>query len=175
MPPIRLWRLRAPACLALAAPLLLGATSPGPDFFERVLTAHNRERSLSLSPPLVWDDALARGAQQWADHLARSGEFAHSPDAPGAVPVGENIWGGTAARFQPESMVGLWVSEKRFFKPGVFPDNSTSGRLEDVTHYTQLIWRSTRRVGCGLSRGPRDDILVCRYASAGNMMGERPI
>jgi hypothetical protein len=168
---------RAGACvvLVIAAPALSGATANTSNFFDRVVAAHNRERDAAGAPPLVWDEKLAAGARSWATHLAKTGEFAHSPDEPGAEPIGENIWGGTATRYSPEAMVSLWVAEKRFFKPGTFPDNSTTGDVRDVGHYTQLVWRSSRAVGCGVSRGEREDILVCRYAAAGNMIGERPL
>jgi len=171
---IRIGRLAGAAMLALIAPSLLGATDNRSNFFQRVLAAHNRERSVSGSPALEWDEGLASGAHEWADHLAKTGQFAHSPDEPGARPIGENIWGGTAASYQPEAMVDLWVAEKRFFKLGTFPENSTTGDVSDVSHYTQLMWRTSRKVGCGVARGKGDDILVCRYSSAGNMIGERP-
>lgn len=174
MAPAKAWRIGASAVLALASPVLLGATANGASFHERVLAAHNRERISYGAPPLSWDQSLADGAYGWADHLAKTGRFAHSPDDPRAEPVGENIWGGTAAKYSPESMVNLWISEKRFFKPGTFPQNSTTGDVQDVSHYTQVMWRSSRRVGCAVSRGAREDILVCRYASAGNMIGEKP-
>ena len=72
-------------------------------------------------------------------------------------------------------MVGLWTAEKRDYKPGVFPNNSRSGDVEDVGHYTQLIWSNTGAVGCALARGQDEDFLVCRYSQAGNVLGERPI
>lgn len=170
----RVQKLAAAALLALATPALVGATDNNSNFFQRVVAAHNRERSTSGTPPLMWDESLAKGAREWADHLARTDRFAHSPDEPGAEAIGENIWGGTAARYQPEAMVSLWVAEKKFFKLGTFPENSTTGNVQDVSHYTQLMWRSSRKVGCGVSRGAREDILVCRYASAGNIIGQRP-
>ena len=54
------------------------------------------------------------------------------------------------------------------------PDNSRTGDLEDVGHYTQLMWRDTDRVGCAVEANGEYDILVCRYAAAGNVIGERP-
>ena len=139
-----------------------------------MLAAHNRERTAAGVEPLQWDERLADSAADWADYLAATGRFEHSPDDPGAKPEGENLWAGTPARFQPEAMVGLWVAEKRHFKPGVFPDNSRSGRVEEVSHYTQLMWRRSGMVGCALRRGRGEDVLVCRYSAAGNVIGERP-
>lgn len=165
----------AAVALAAAAPVLAGSIGTTTNFDERVVAAHNRERSKMGAPPLAWDNELAKGAQAWASHLSATGRFEHSPDGPGSKPVGENIWAGTAARFQPESMVGLWVEEKKFYRPGVFPSNSVTGNMHDVTHYTQVIWSSSRKVGCGLSRSTREDILVCRYSEAGNVMGQSPL
>ena len=71
-------------------------------------------------------------------------------------------------------MVNAWIREKRFFRLGTFPDNSTTGRVEDIGHYTQVVWRATRQVGCAEAAGPSEDILVCRYAEAGNYRGEQP-
>jgi hypothetical protein len=160
------------ACLLALAPMLIGSLGPRTSFNERVLAAQNRERAQMGVPPLQWDAQLAAGAQAWADHLSKTGTFRHSPDQPGAALEGENIWGGTPGHYLPEHMVGLWIAEKRQFKSGVFPFNSRTGRVEDVSHYTQLIWRRTGKAGCGLSALGAEEILVCRYSSAGNVVGE---
>ncbi len=164
----------APACaLALSSQLLLGATSFSDNFTARILSAHNRERLALGVPALQWDPELAAAAQDWADHLAATGRFEHAPDD-AAEPQGENLWAGTRGYFGPEAMVDAWVREKRYFRPGTFPNNSTTGRVEDVGHYTQLVWRETGRVGCARAASAREDILVCRYSDAGNYRGERP-
>jgi len=174
MPAWTLFRVAPAICLGLSAPLLMGALGPRQNFDGRILAAHNREREALGVPPLHWDPVLAGEAEQWAQQLARTGRFEHSADDP-RDPEGENLWEGTAGYYPPESMVGLWISEKRDFKPGVFPDNSKSGELEGVGHYTQLIWAATTDVGCGLASGNSDDILVCRYKQAGNVIGQRPL
>lgn len=161
------------AMVALAAsPLLIGGVGQRSNFDSRLLAAHNRERAVMAVPPLQWDADLAEGAADWARHLSRTGRFEHSPDDPRREPIGENIWGGTPRAYLPESMVGLWVAEKSQFKPGTFPNNSRSGRLEDVTHYTQLVWKRTTHVGCGASAVGKEEILVCRYRTAGNVYGQ---
>jgi hypothetical protein len=166
------WRSRVAACAALfIAPCFMGAAPAS--FEEAVLTAHNRERLKLGLPPLVWDGALARSAQQWADYLALSGRFEHAPENARA-PEGENLWAGTKGYFTPDAMVAAWIGEKQFFRPGVFPDNSTTGRVEDVGHYTQLIWRGTTELGCAEAASTSEDILVCRYFKAGNYKGEQP-
>ena len=158
--------------LLLGWPLATAGTSYDAEFDARLLAAHNRERAAFGAPPLEWNADLAAGARRWSDHLARTGGFAHSPDAPGSVRIGENIWGGTPDAFSPEAMVKLWIAEKRYFRPGVFPRNSRTGDVADVSHYTQLVWRATRQVGCALSRGATEDVLVCRYSNPGNIIGQ---
>ena len=51
---------------------------------------------------------------------------------------------------------------------------SKSGDVENVGHYTQMIWRDTRQVGCATAVGQSEEFLVCRYSTAGNVYGERP-
>jgi hypothetical protein len=160
--------------VALAAPLMAGATQFSSDFDGRILAAQNAEREALGVAPLHWDPALAASAQRWADHLAQTGRFEHAPENTDA-PEGENLWAGTKGYFSPEAMVHAWIAEKRLFRPGRFPDNSVTGRPSDVGHYTQVIWRTTGQVGCAHAQSRNEDILVCRYNEAGNWVGERPI
>jgi len=161
----------SPPRQSLDQPAAPAADQPG--FDQRILAAHNRERSGLGLIPLSWNPALARAARRWADHLAMTGRFEHAPENY-AAPEGENLWAGTKGYFTPEAMVSAWIREKRYFRPGLFPANSVTGRVEDVGHYTQLVWRATTEVGCAEAASTSEDILVCRYAEAGNYRGEQP-
>lgn len=167
-------RATAALFLGICAPLTVGMTGVDSDLEQRLLQTHNIERASLRIAPLKWNADLALGAKEWAEHLSQTGRFEHSPDEPGPQ-IGENIWAGTSGRYAPERMVGLWLDEKRYFKPGVFPENSTSGDPRDVAHYTQVVWRRSTDVGCYVARGTREDILVCRYLSAGNVRGVSPL
>ncbi len=142
------------------------------DFAARIVAAHNAERAAIGMPPLVWDAELANGASLYAQQLAATGIFAHS-DRSKRRGVGENLWMGSRGDFSFEAMVGGWSAEKRFFVPGVFPNNSRTGNWEDVGHYTQMIWPATQRIGCAIASTRSTDYLVCRYATAGNIDGHR--
>ncbi len=168
-------KLAGALALALASPLVQGATGLGNNIEERLLAGHNRERASLGIPPLAWNELLERDARIYAEELTRIGRLEHSVDDPGEVePQGENLWAGTHGYYGPEQMVGLWVAEKKDFKPGIFPNNSLSGDLENVAHYTQVMWRSSRAVGCAVAHGREDDFLVCRYSEGGNVIGEEP-
>ena len=160
----------------LALPFALqGNIGASTDLEGRVLAAHNRERAAAGIPALQWNSELEASAERWGDHLARLGRLEHYPDDPSdADPQGENLWAGTKGAWTPEEMVGLWIAEKKHYRPGVFPRNTRTGNLEDVGHYTQLMWRSSTHVGCAVTKGARFDFLTCRYSEGGNVIGERP-
>jgi hypothetical protein len=167
-------RLAGVLALVLAAPLIQGSASRLSSLDERLLAAHNRERSAAGIAPLEWDDTLSAEAEEWADHLAALGDIEHSPDDPDELdPQGENLWLGTRGAYSPEEMVDLWIEEKKHYRPGIFPAVSRTGDLDDVGHYTQLMWAETGRVGCAVSDSDDYEILVCRYRQAGNVIGER--
>ena len=144
-------------------------------FNHRLLDTHNRERIAVGGERLRWDEDLARDAQNWAHHLAATRTLKHAAKSTKHSGAGENIWRGTRGYFTPEQMVGRWINEKRHFRAGAFPNNSVTGNVADVGHYTQVIWRQTYEVGCGVASNTSHDILVCRYRNPGNIVGERPI
>lgn len=153
--------------LIFSAPL---AASPGDSFAARILASHNQERERIGQPPLAWSPRLAAQAHEWAQSLASRGAFEHSRERFGA---GENLWMGTSGYYQPEDMIGGFISEGRNFRPGQFPNVSRTGNWADVGHYTQLIWPATREVGCATARGRGNEVLVCRYFPSGNWVGQK--
>jgi hypothetical protein len=138
----------------------------------RLLAGHNRERAAAGVAPLRWDPALAAAAAAYGPALAAQGRLEHSPRAsrPGQR---ENLWMGSRGSYSPEQMVGSWAEEKAYFRPGVFPNVSTTGNWLDVSHYTQMIWSSTTSVGCALHQTRTWDYLICRYSPPGNVDGRR--
>ncbi|HZF42736.1 MAG TPA: CAP domain-containing protein [Sphingomonadaceae bacterium] len=169
----RLTRTAAAMALGAASMMLTGNAGLRTNLDARLLAAHNRERSAAGIAPLAWNAQLAADAREFAAELAATNSFGHSAEDPDN-PVGENLFAGTTGYYAPEAMVGAWVEEKQHYKPGIFPNNSKTGKLEDVGHYTQLMWRDTRTVGCAVVPGDDLEFLVCRYTQVGNVEGERP-
>ena len=140
------------------------------NFEARLLAIHNRERSATGAPPLAWDRNLASAAASYGPALIARGRLAHS-DSASRPNQGENLWMGTRGAYSLEEMAASWADERSLFRPGLFPNVSTSGKWADVGHYTQMIWRGTTSVGCSLQRSARWDYLICRYSPPGNIVG----
>jgi hypothetical protein len=136
----------------------------------RMLAAHNKVRAQAGVPPLAWDRGLGDAAANYAVYLAVTNSFQHSEPSHRAG-AGENLWMGTRGAFTFEAMVDGWSSERKDFVPGVFPAVSRGGSWEKVGHYTQMVWPTTRRVGCAVASNATRDYLVCRYSPAGTVMG----
>jgi uncharacterized protein YkwD len=141
-------------------------------FRDVMLRDHNAARDAVGVAPLVWDDDLARTAAAYAGELARTNRFQHAPREPGQRVEGENLWMGTRTAYRYEDMLGTWTGEARHFRNGQFPQISRTGNWADVGHYSQIIWSTTRAVGCAIAANGANEYLVCRYFPAGNVWGQ---
>lgn len=129
-----------------------------------MLAAHNAVRANAGVPPLEWSSRLAMRAHSWAETLLARNEFAHSPKSP----YGENLFKVSGAHVSPRQVVDQWAAEARDY-------DYRSNRCKNVCgHYTQIVWRATREVGCGVARTDKVEIWVCDYDPPGNVVGQRP-
>ncbi len=133
-------------------------------FASEMLAAHNAVRAKVKVPPLQWSNALAATARKWADTLLATHRFSHSRDSR----YGENLFEITGAAANPAMVVRDWASESRYYDHG---SNTCKGVCG---HYTQIVWRNTRAVGCAVARGGGREVWVCNYDPPGNWVGERP-
>jgi uncharacterized protein YkwD len=140
---------------------------------QEVLEAHNRYRQEVGVPNLVWSADLAKSAQKWADHLASLGGETLMHDDRRKHGQGENLAMGTAGAYSMSELVAGWGEEKQHFKAGKFPNVSKTRNWQDVGHYTQVVWRDTKQVGCAKATAGGNDILVCRYLKPGNRVGSK--
>jgi pathogenesis-related protein 1 len=131
---------------------------------DQMLDAHNAVRAKLHLPPLVWSEKLAKAAQEWANMLIKEGTFHH----PAKSPWGQNLYAVSGGEYLPEQIVNGWASEASQYD---YKNNQCTGMCG---HYTQLVWRATREVGCAVARGGNREVWVCDYSPPGNHMGMRP-
>ncbi|XP_026786065.3 cysteine-rich secretory protein LCCL domain-containing 2 [Pangasianodon hypophthalmus] len=155
---------------------------------EEILLLHNKLRggvypSASNMEYMIWDDELERSATHWAEQC----QWDHGPHDL-LMSIGQNLavhWG----RYRsPAYHVQAWYDEvKDYTYPYPHECNPwcpdrCSGPM--CTHYTQIVWATTNRVGCAVHVCPSINVwgetwenavyLVCNYSPKGNWIGEAP-
>jgi hypothetical protein len=153
--------------------------------------------------PYCWKATVATTAQTWADGCS----YGHNPNL-GSLGLGENIYacwstGSSCADNATTDSVDLWASEAASYD---YPSNTCSQRCQGGTndgapctnlsecpganfcsdvcgHYTQLVWRNTNHVGCGIKTCTTGTpfpghttwtFVVCDYQPPGNFIGQHP-
>ncbi|MGJ8664783.1 MAG: CAP domain-containing protein [Patiriisocius sp.] len=150
-------------------------TSPSNDFFnpEKLLEAHNVLRREVGVPPLTWSNELAAHAKQWAEEKAQNIPGINAQNAHSRTPgMGENYSGGYVD-FHPLELAildGWGKNEKVNF-------DTTTGKCfpnKVCGHYTQIVWRNTTQVGCGVGTDANGQyVFICNYSPPGNFSGQR--
>uniref|UniRef100_A0A0P4VMB1 SCP domain-containing protein n=1 Tax=Rhodnius neglectus TaxID=72488 RepID=A0A0P4VMB1_9HEMI len=177
----------------------LGELQLRDDDKEALLTAHNNYRQQTAagnaygrSQPaaknmleLTWDEHAAQQASSWA----RTCQYEHNkPTDKQGKQLGQNLalrmTNSTAPldarrtfnQWMKNYMVKGWFDEVKLYTYGTPFSNDTG-------HYTQMVWATTSKLGCGYSFFKKTDpdgmiwqvgYLVCNYNPAGNWMGMVP-
>jgi hypothetical protein len=171
---------------------------------QAILLEHNRSRrdadrlvpaGLPPLPAVRWDCDAAAVAQRWADQT--QGSQGHSSNEwrqqqysdrtglqGGAAKIGENLgWSGGSSPsiVRPVvSSVTAWDEERQHY------NHNTQACTDVCGHYTQMVWRESTAIGCGVYRGavrwsgadqtwPYGYFLDCTYHHAGNFNGDPPL
>lgn len=118
----------------------------------------------------MWDSQLANYARWWAGQRRARCEVIHSfPE--GYFKLGENIYWGSGSTWTPMDAVGAWADEEKYYN---YKANSCA-EGEICGHYTQIVWKSTRKIGCArVVCNSGDVFMTCNYYPPGNYIGERP-
>lgn len=151
-----------PASTTTTSDSTVSSTDSLSDNASKLLSAHNNKRALHKdTPSLTWSTELETYAQNYADQYDCSGTLVHS-----GGPYGENL----ALGYGIEGAVDAWYSEIKYY------NYNNPGFSEDTGHFTQLVWKSSTEVGCGVKScgGVWGDYVVCSYNPAGNVIGEFP-
>jgi pathogenesis-related protein 1 len=149
-----------------------------------MIETHNQIRTKLSVSDLTWSDNLAGYAQIWANHLATENEckIKHRPQSGEyAQRYGENIYWSSALMWSNDTrevqattskqVVTSWADEEKDYN---YANNSCkSGAM--CGHYTQVVWRSSKQVGCAAAICPdKGQIWLCNYDPAGNYVGQKP-
>jgi hypothetical protein len=150
------------------------ASYTSPEIFkDAVLSTSNAYRRDHNASQLTWNETLTKYAKHWAEGC----KWKHS-----GGPYGENL----AFGYQdPAAAVAAWGDEGQKYNYKL-----PTGFSEETGHFTQLVWRATREVGCAaFNCGYQDGndakdkqgrytraqgwYVVCEYSPAGNVVGNQ--
>jgi len=140
------------------------AYAPPQSIEQEMLAAHNAIRARVGERPLVWSPQVAAVAQDWANRLIATGAFSHRPNNR----YGENLYEISGGSMSVNEVVYGWAAEARGY------DIRTNTCAGVCGHYTQIVWASTRAVGCAVASNGYRQVWVCDYDPPGNIIGERP-
>jgi len=133
---------------------------------QAALDEHNRLRAKHSAPALTWDAALESQAKSWAARCV----WEHS-----TMGNGENLWAGSGSTFSGDAPVTSWYNE--LTNPGY--DFSNPGFSSGTGHFTQVVWKSSTKLGCAVQACDplpplrfSGNFFVCEYSPPGNFRGQ---
>ena len=163
--------------------LTLGATcaQAGGVDSAAIVAAHNKWRAQVGVGKLSYSPALAASSQAWADNLKQSNQCRMRHSSPDGK-YGENLYWASAV---------VWSDGRRELQkvPSAKPVDSWGSEIHDYDyasnsckpgkmcgHYTQMVWKTSTRVGCAIAvcEDSREQVWVCQYQPAGNVVGSKP-
>lgn len=136
------------------------------------LNAVNVYRKLHQVGNLKWDPVMEKGSSDYANMLAAGGcKLVHSKNA---GLLGECLYmqsRGNNVTMDCKPGIDAWYSESKIYKYTKTP--YTSNNFMSIGHFTQLVWKTGTRVGCGIARGlfmkrSPCKVIVCRFVPGGN-------
>ncbi|XP_049901663.1 cysteine-rich venom protein pseudechetoxin [Epinephelus moara] len=111
---------------------------------------------------MSYSEEVAASAQAWVDKCI----LAHGPVRSrlyDGYQLGENLFY-SSKPYPWTAVINAWHSEVARYQ---YPNGSTNGK--PIGHYTQVVWNSSYKVGCGVKLCPKNIYFYgCHYYRAGN-------
>jgi hypothetical protein len=139
---------------------------------QKALDKHNTYRAKHGAGPLNWDNQLAASAAASAARCKTKSRSDYSTSK-----AGENVYytsmSGDPIRLLTKA-IDSWYQESSMY------DFDKPGFSATTSRFTQVVWKSTTRLGCAVqdcSRyykrgGQRGTLIVCHYSPSGNEPGK---
>ncbi|XP_033099085.1 cysteine-rich venom protein Mr30-like [Anneissia japonica] len=148
---------------------------------QAIVDRHNyHRRNVSPGPAsnmeyMEWDDNLATMAQQWSDGC----HYGHGQPTPNLTPyswIGQNLYASSNDGTNGVQATDAWNNEDQYY------DYEYNNCTHVCGHYTQNVWATSNRIGCGVRfcNNPSGlswataNIITCNYGPGGNYVGQRP-
>ena len=134
----------------------------------QMLTRHNYYRAQHQVNDLTRVAAIESIAQNYSNYLVTLGYLVHSSNAYSGQ-YGENLYWGPK-----NSNIGI-DSTDSWYNEVVDYDFNEPGFTSGTGHFTQLVWKGSQQLGCGVACGSNNYCFVtCNYYPPGNYLGQFP-
>ncbi|KAK3728242.1 hypothetical protein QZH41_019615 [Actinostola sp. cb2023] len=110
---------------------------------------------------------MAQQAQAYALKLAKEKQMKHDPNNAN----GENLawsWSSGGKGYTCKEATESWYSEVKHYPFSYPPMNMAN----NFGHFTQVVWKSTKRLGVGIAKYAGNTYVVARYSPPGNVFGQ---
>ena len=136
---------------------------------KKMLNYHNFYRSFHEADPLDRSSEIEKMAQKYSEYVISHADYnfltGHSENTYKGSKLGENIYLGKKDEFICGNAIDSWYLEKENY-------SKNSKNYELAEHFTQVVWKDTKLLGCGLSCNDDNCFVVCNYYPAGNVLNE---
>uniref|UniRef100_A0A0K0ENR7 SCP domain-containing protein n=1 Tax=Strongyloides stercoralis TaxID=6248 RepID=A0A0K0ENR7_STRER len=121
----------------------------------------NLHRQVHRAPTLREDNNLEKEAQEIANKLAESGLVKHSD-----IPNGESR---ICVKYSEiYDVPKIWYEERENYNY----DNPNEDKNSQTSDFSQMVWRTSTSIGCGVANSEGTYCVVCKYSPAGNVPGQ---
>ena len=135
-----------------------------------LLNEHNKYRKMHGVPNLELDNSLITKAVAYAESLAKNSNdnfLEPSNNYEGDEKLGENLFQCNKKTCKMENYtqpLEVWYKEKNYYN-----FNTNKGE-KGTANFTQMVWKSTKKLGCGLAQKYETSYkVVCYYLPKGNI------
>ena len=136
-------------------------------FREDILTRHNYYRAQHQVGKLSRLSDLESIAQSWAENNAQKGDLIHSSNKYNGNYIGENLLFGYKGDKFAVDLVDVWYNEYPNY------DFNNPGWTYSAGHFTQVVWKGSTYIGCGVKcKSDNSCYVCCNYYPAGNYIND---
>ena len=134
-----------------------------------MLDTHNYYRKKHQADNLKRNSEIEAIAQEYSKYQSSISTMVHSGNTYKGQSLGENLyssWGSYQVTVDGKEAVESWYSEIKDY------DFDNPGFTKGVGHFTQLIWKGSKELGCGAVCEKNACYVTCNYYPAGNVLND---
>ena len=142
-------------------------------FYNQLVNRHNILRQRHGSGKLEKLEDIANLAQTTANNCKKHECLYHSGTSYNNEWMGQNLYLKGGAAPTGNEVANSWYSENKSYD--YIKEEGKNGAL--VGHFTQLVWKASKKIGCAVAIGPWNGndpsyYVCCNYFPGGNIQGK---